>query len=44
MLRLRLRLLSRAGHNLRLPVVVTVECQFLEGPDGFLGAGPGRIL
>ena len=34
-------LTSRPG--LRLPVVVTVECQFLEGPDGLLGAGPGRI-
>ena len=29
--------------NLRLPVFVTFECQFLEGPDGLSGAGPGRI-
>ena len=28
---------------LRLPVFVTFECQFLEGPDGLSGAGPGRI-
>ena len=24
-------------------VFVTFECQFLEGPDGLSGAGPGRI-
>ena len=29
--------------GLRLPVFVTFECQFLEGPDGLSGAGPGRI-
>ena len=25
------------------PFFVTFECQFLEGPDGLSGAGPGRI-
>ena len=40
---LSIRPYARLLTMLRLPVVVTVECQFLEGPDGLLGTGPGRI-
>ena len=31
------------AYAIRLPVFVTFECRFLEGPDGLSGAGPGRI-